>query len=662
MESINTRDANAIADEMIWNYNEKSFGEYTTEGNSLFLFTAVYCILCFLSIPIILHLCQKCHPENKNGQNSHSDINTSYESNSLEEEELSTQPSATSFEKEDNIHMDESLLLLKNVAFYSSISSNSQHLTNGHEDVEHQSTKDSYRSLDQVIPSNTHRISKVWQDFREIAQYDRETRNILKLALPYTIKSLFESSLEIVTFALIGNFLGVNELSAFAVVELLLYISDVVTDGIVDATLNVVTYCVGNGNNHLAGQYVQIATIVCIFMTLPTAIFGSFYVFDIILWFGFEEPVAITAQSYTHISIYSLIISGAPKIFSEFLDVIGLEVFSATSTVIFSVLETVILVVFFLCYEDMNLDTVAYIDLGLTITFSVYLFAIPFSSGWIDEYIGGLFYDFGFKNTSAMQNLYQAALPFIIGSLFMFGEWQVLSLFAAHLGPDAVAAWALLGSIWDLLEAATEEVGASAEVRVGYYLGKGNPRMARNSANKALFVGTCCGFLITMVFYFMGDKLAFWFTEDVVIQRMIVNSIPFVSLANIAMVYGMLCWSISVAQGRYTLATTVAGISTWGIVIPTAAIFIYVYDYNIESLVSSITFGYVTTGTILTVFVSLSDWERACQNIMSMNAKNGYTDSSDSDIYDDDDSVSRISLSSASSSSSSSSSDSEYLG
>lgn len=56
-------------------------------------------------------------------------------------------------------------------------------------------------------------ISNVWNNLHEIAQYDRETRKIMKLTPPYTIHSIFESSLETVTYALIGNNLGVAELS-----------------------------------------------------------------------------------------------------------------------------------------------------------------------------------------------------------------------------------------------------------------------------------------------------------------------------------------------------------------------------------------------------------------------------------------------------------------
>lgn len=638
MLSSNLSDTNSVIKEHIWKYNEK--GDEPSAGNSLFLITAIYCMCCLSSIPIIVNFCKGY--KNRLRKDSSENVKKNHES--VSKEPTSTQNSYSSEEHEN----DQDLPLLNksnHTIVYSTVSITGQIVG---EDIDVQQDlgdQDGSNRYDNKKRLKKSIILNVCYNLQKIARFDQETRSIMKLALPYTLKSIFESSLDIVTYALIGNYLGVTDLSAYAVAELLLDLSNILTTGIIDSTLTLVPYCMGNENFYLAGQYVQIATLMFTLLTIPAAIFWSIFIFDIIVWFGFDDNIATITQAYIQVRVYSIVLSGAPDIFSEFLDTTGFEVFSSTCTVIYAIVNTAVLLLFFISFDQMNLVVVAYIELGLTIIFGISIILIPLSKGWINDYINGLFLNIAFKNMIAVTNLLNIALPFTIGSIFTYGEWQALTIFAAHLGPQAVVAWAVLGSLWGLLETTTNEIGSSAEVRVGYHLGKGNPEMARQSANKVLFFGTCFGFVITFIFYFVGDKLAVWLTDDIIIQQMIQNSIPYMSLANITMVYGMLCWSISVSQGKYSLGTSIAAVSTWGIVIPTAALMIYKYNLSIECLVSAMLFGYVATGTVLTVFVLLTDWEKACQKIMTMNEENGYDDSSDCSS-DDSDSMMGESLSS----------------
>ena len=47
-----------------------------------------------------------------------------------------------------------------------------------------------------------------------------------------------------------------------------------------------------------------------------------------------------------------------------------------------------------------------------------------------------------------------------------------MTIFCAHLGEAEVAAWAILGELWDLFEAATEGTGEAAAIRIAHHLGK----------------------------------------------------------------------------------------------------------------------------------------------------------------------------------------------
>merc|ERR1719410_1657673 len=110
------------------------------------------------------------------------------------------------------------------------------------------------------------------------------------------------------------------------------------------------------------------------------------------------------------------------------------------------------------------------------------------------------------------------------------------------MGPAEVSCWSIMGVIWDTFEATTVGIGDAAEVRVGYHLGKDDPNMARISSYKSIYMGVIISILITSIFFMIGNDLATFFTNDIVLAKMINEIVPFVGIGNITMTFGMVCW------------------------------------------------------------------------------------------------------------------------
>ena len=500
-------------------------------------------------------------------------------------------------------------------------------------------------------------ILKAWKNLKSIAKFDNETRQIMKLAIPYTVGEVVENVFEMVLFALIGKFIGTKALSAYAVVETLFEITNEFISGVIDACATVVPHCVGTGNNYLAGQYVQMSTCLYLMASLPVAFIWWYFIYDAIIWFGFDDEVASMGEAYGRIALAVMGIDGVGNTFELFLEVTGFEVFATILGISGALVETCVIAGVLVLRDDMDLLKVAYIDLGLSFAYTFVVFIIPISLGWISEYMEGLFCNFALKNIPALKNLIMTALPLSISAVLAYGEWELLTIFAVHMGPAEVAAWAVLGSIWDTFEASTEAIGDSAEVRVGYHLGKGNPSMARTSAYKSLLCGTSTGIIISLVLLSIQNNLSTWFTDDETIQKMIKSIIPFIALGNITMTFGMVCWAIIGAQGRYRLATIIAFITSWSIVVPAAAVMTYGLSFNLKGLAASLLLGYTMTAMCMAVVILKSNWAEASRKIIAINAIIGEVESSD----DDRSKSSRDSLFDSSQSSSSSNSDSSSV-
>ena len=76
------------------------------------------------------------------------------------------------------------------------------------------------------------------------------------------------------------------------------------------------------------------------------------------------------------------------------------------------------------------------------------------------------------QNRLVVKQVLKTATPIAFGSVLIYGEWELLTFFAAFLGPTEVTAWVILGWLWNIFEASSEGVGDDAEVRVAYHCGK----------------------------------------------------------------------------------------------------------------------------------------------------------------------------------------------
>jgi hypothetical protein len=192
--------------------------------------------------------------------------------------------------------------------------------------------------------------------------------------------------------------------------------------------------------------------------------------------------------------------------------------------------------------------------------------------------------------------------------------------FASHLGAAEVAAWAILGSIWEVFYSVTAGIGDAAEIRVAFHLGDNHPTMARLSAYKSLLLGMVVASVVSIIYFSMQHKIPAWFTSDATLQAMLSELVPFVGVANLTMTFGMQCWSLIGAQGKYKLATWITFISSWGISMPLAAIYVFVFNIDLQGLTSAVVIGYLTTGASLSYILLATDWNKVARKIQDQNS------------------------------------------
>jgi multidrug resistance protein, MATE family len=456
---------------------------------------------------------------------------------------------------------------------------------------------------------------KVDATLKNIVFSHHETLKIVKLAVPFTVSALTSSTFSNMCLMLVSKHIGTKPVAAYALVQVLVGLTDGMLLGPISACTTLCSQAVGCGNTFLPGQYIQLAITFYLIGNIPVIIFWSFYMYEIILYLEWgDTETALYGQQFVRIYIWSYVLGGISNGIWQLLEVAGHSFEGTIVSIIWGATNAAI-IAGILTTRESNLTVVGLVFIGTSVLYITLTIAIATCCGWFTPFWRGLFGDLALRNTNTVKIMLKQAVPLCWGSLVSNAEWAILTAFASHMGPAEVAAWAILGSIWDIFYSVTAGIGDAAEIRVAYHLGDNHPSMARLSAYKSLMVGMIVATLVSIIFFSLQSQIPQWFTTDKTLQSMLAEVIPFVGLANLTMTFGMQCWSLLGAQGKYKLATWVSFISSWGLSMPLAAIFVYGYQLDLQGLTSAVVLGYLTTGASLSYVLLSTDWQKVSRKI-----------------------------------------------
>mmetsp|Transcript_63182 Transcript_63182/g.73952 ORF Transcript_63182/g.73952 Transcript_63182/m.73952 type:complete len:1135 (+) Transcript_63182:847-4251(+) len=468
-----------------------------------------------------------------------------------------------------------------------------------------------------------------------IPPHNHELKRLLSLGLPLLTREITERLLNVLTVILIAKYLNTNAVAAYVTSRLFMGMADEFLRGLNDATHTVCLHAASMGYYHLVGQYVQISVILYFLLSIPTLGFWGYNMEQVLLWMGLGEEIASLGQGFARVVIFQYLVEGVADGVFVLLDIMDQEEFKGRLNLAEGLFRLAVTAILLMNWggtatdvkggKERVVDLVVLASVWLWISLLFFMFGLVYSlkQGWLRPFLTGMVDSMALKNKIAVKNVVHTALPLALGSFLAYGEWEVLTVFIAHIGPAEVATWGLLGTLWSVFEAGTEGLGEAAAIRVAYHLGKNNPAGAEMAAHKSLLLGCLLGLFFTSLFYILGESICVWMTSDVVLQNLLVDLIPIVGMGNITMTLAMMSWSIVGAQGRYRLVMLVIMMCSWGLTIPVSAIAVYGLNFDLQGVVGSVVIGYGTAGLLLSYILIRSDWTRLSKIVQELNGFDG---------------------------------------
>ena len=475
-----------------------------------------------------------------------------------------------------------------------------------------------------------------------LLSYDRETRKLLKLAIPYTISTIATSCFTLLGLAIVGHILGTRDLSAFIMLFYLLELSTMLVRGLIASITPIGSQAIGAEQHELTGKYIQIAILLSLLLYAPLIYVWFQYVDNVMLWFEYDSLTAAVAQRYAKVFVFSGLLEIINTAFFNLLDICGHEKFSATVDVMRGLVKTLATLGVAL---ELRGDLWALTWVGIanvavdTATMLVLLLHVVRDES-MAEFVPGLFWNFALANFATVSSFLKAAVPLSIGHILSYSEWEILFLLAGVLGPAELSVWCIAGSLWSSLEELTFAWGDAAEVRCGILLGSGHADRARLTAHKSLLMGSVGAAIASGLLLGGMPFVPKWFTKDATLQLMLREVLPLIAIGNLILAFGSISWQLLGAQGRYSISTAVQFVGSWLVTIPLGALSSLYLNWNLTGLVAAIVVGYMLSGTLNFVILCCTNWKHRSKRIMAKIAKAGSnssvvdTDSSDSDNDD----------------------------
>ncbi|VEU45078.1 unnamed protein product [Pseudo-nitzschia multistriata] len=469
---------------------------------------------------------------------------------------------------------------------------------------------------------------------------DSQTKAMLALGIPYLLQALVSAVSEFIQMAIVGHYLGTAELSALVVVDLFVKLtSGAVASVIISSNIMIsqIAEAEDEKSVHKIGKYIQFSILFYLVGMIPIVIFWSYCTKDILLFLKLDPTIADVGEQYVTPYIISIVLEGVVAAFQQTLDVVGFEVQSTICTILGEVgtvsMVAVALVVGPL-FAEVTLGDLGWVYVFASVCYLAGILTAIYCNGWLEDYYKGFFSSpltmfaacGNGDNSSGTNVVSGAAIELLISNAFQLafndmlynGEWQLLILFASSLGPAEVAAWSVLGVIWEELEYLVTAIAEGCEVRVAVALGSGNIKNAKLTSYKAIWICFVWGLIVSIGFYLFEDTIAALITTDSTLREIVSFNLPMISLINMISGIGIMAEHVLWSQNRAPLSTVIASATSCLVTLPLAGLSSYYFNFNLIGQTASVALGGSMFVAVSMYFVVSSDWKKISEDVVSL--------------------------------------------
>lgn len=231
-----------------------------------------------------------------------------------------------------------------------------------------------------------------------ILRFDKETKSLLKLAIPFTISSVIGTVFSTLCFIIISHNVATLEITAYAIVCVLVGLTDGILYGPISACTTLCSHAVGAGNVKLAGSYIQMAVLLYVCGSAVVFAFWWFFMYEAILWLEWGDvQTALIGQTFIRHYLWNYILSGISAALWQLLEIAGKVNQGTIVSMLWGLVNVIAIGVVAKVVPQMTLIHVAWVYNATAALFVLIAYVMAERGGWLKPFKHGLFHTFSLK-------------------------------------------------------------------------------------------------------------------------------------------------------------------------------------------------------------------------------------------------------------------------
>ncbi|KAL7687603.1 putative multi antimicrobial extrusion protein [Plasmopara halstedii] len=394
--------------------------------------------------------------------------------------------------------------------------------------------------------------------------------SLLAMALQVSLSTFARIALISVDSAFLGH-LGTSSLAAASLASTW---TNVPLAGVWSGATALITLCgqAGGANNgELTGIWLQIGLVVVSILSLPVMIWYWSIGYMLQLSTSDVEVIQLGVRfaRILSLSIWPSLVYACIRLYFQSMGIMSPVTIVGTLSIGVAIAANYILIFGICGWEGLAFDgsPMATVIAAWFQPLFLISYFIVFKKLHLQAWGGWDFRTFTHDRWKIFLNI---AGPVAANSLVSNLANSALTLIAAKLGSEVIAANAVISGLWSLLWALFWGFGSATQIRVANYLGAGRPKAARILGYLGFICTVVTVAMLAIITLFLRETLFRLYTNDSILLQLCMVVQPIFITSYMIESLEILTFSVLAGMGEVAITAWVSSLSVWCIELPIA--------------------------------------------------------------------------------------------
>ncbi|RHY33341.1 hypothetical protein DYB32_001711, partial [Aphanomyces invadans] len=455
----------------------------------------------------------------------------------------------------------------------------------------------------------------------------REVQELVSMAFQVSLASLVRMGLTAIDSAFLGH-LGVQALAASSLASVWMAVP---LYGVWSGIACIVTLCgqaLGAQNYKLAGIWLQFGVIICFFLSVLAAVY--YWNIGILLRMSTSDEqvieLGIRFARIMTLTIFPSLTYACMRLYFQSMTIVLPTTLVGLASVGVAIGANYFLIYGTATWPGMGFDGSPWATVIACVfqPTALYLYCVVWKQYHLQAWGGWKLEELTWDRFCTFLSL---GVPMAFNSLITNVASAGVAVIAAKLGPDVVAANAIVTQFWTILYAFFWGFGCATQTKVAFYLGAGKP----TSAKAVTKIGAVCTILnavvLAIVILTLRHRIFVVYTNDDTLLQLSGLVVPIFVWAYFLESLEMFMAAVLTGMGEVRVIFWTALFATWCVQLPVCYVGAFVFDAGFPALWNAVCTMEASKLVIFAVVLSRVDWDAVTDRaIKASEAKSNISD------------------------------------